>query len=276
MRPLAALLLLLCALPTQAAERIVTLAPHLAELACAAGACDKLIGVVRYTNEPAAAAQKPLVGDALNLNYEQLLALKPDLILAWDGGTPLGHLQRLKELGFNVERIRIRSLRDIPRALHRIGQLADTGTSAALAVNLFYRRFDQLRDAHSRKPRVDVMYQIEAGPVYTVSDQSPISEAIQMCGGRNVFAALVPIAPVVGTEAILAADPQAVVFGQQDDTTRIRAFWSRLPTTTASKAGNLFALDANLLARQSPRLLDGIEQLCGALDQARANLKFKP
>ena len=69
-------------------ERIVTLSPHLAELVFATGAGDLLVGVSAYTDFPREAALLPVVGDAFNLDLEQLALLQPDLLLAWETGTP--------------------------------------------------------------------------------------------------------------------------------------------------------------------------------------------
>jgi iron complex transport system substrate-binding protein len=257
-----------------AAERVVTLAPHLAELVCTAGACQKLVGTVLYTDYPPEARRRPLIGDALNINYEELIALKPDLVLAWDGGTSPEVVRRLRGLGLRVEEVRIRTLRDVGQALARVGDLTGSTTSAGFAANLYYRRLEKLRNAHWQKPKLRVMYQIESDPVYTISERSPISEAIKLCGGVNVFAELRPVAATVSYEAVLAANPDVVVYAQQDDAERIRDLWSRWPETRAQQAGNLYSVDANLLARQSPRMLDGVEQLCAVLDRARERLAY--
>jgi iron complex transport system substrate-binding protein len=239
---------------------------------CTAGACQKLVGTVLYTDYPPEARRRPLVGDALNINYEELIALRPDLVLSWDGGTSPAVVERLRGLGLRVEEVRIRSLRDVGQALARVGELTGSTTSAGFAANLYYRRLEKLRNAHWQKTKLRVMYQIESDPVFTISERSPISEAIRLCGGVNVFAQLQPIASTVSYEALLAANPDVVVYAQQDDADKIRELWARWPSTRAQQTGNLYSVDANLLARQSPRMLDGVEQLCAVLDRARERL----
>lgn len=273
LRKVACALLFVCiAVPAHSAQRIVTLAPHLAELVCAVGACDQLVGVVKYTDYPAQAAALPMVGDAVNLNLEQLVALKPDLVLAWEGGTSVQTIARVKKLGIPVEAVAVRRVRDIGNALYRVGQLTGTTTAASFASSMFYRRLEQIRNLHWKKSKLKVMYQIETDPVYTVSSRSPIHEAIDICGGINVFAGLQGIAPTVGLESVIAANPDAVVFAEQDDVARIRAFWARWPQTKVQQRSSLYPVNANLLARQSPRLLDGVEQLCEKLDDARRQM----
>ena len=267
---------LLLAPAASAAPRIVTLAPHLAELVCAIGACKQLAGVVRYTDYPAEAAAKPLVGDAINVNFELLLALKPDLVLVWDGGTSAQTIARLRELELRVEPVRIRTLNDVAKAMHHIGQLSGNSAGAGLAVNFYYHRLDRLRRDNAGKSKLRVMYQIELDPIYTITERSPINEAITLCGGENIFARLPQIAPTVGREAVLAANPDVVLFTQQDDVRGIRKLWRQWPKMRAAAFGTLYTLDANLMDRQAPRLLDGVEQLCQALDQARARLGNTP
>ena len=269
------LLLLAClaAAPAQAAaQRIVTLAPHLAELVCAAGGCDRLVGVARYTDYPEAAAKVQQVGDAVAVNLEQVLALKPDLVLVWDGGTAPDTIRRLRGLGLNVEGIKVQKLTEVADALWRLGDLMQTRRAAATAVNRYYQQLDLLRNRHRNSAAVRVFYQIERSPMYTISARSPISEVIELCGGRNVFADLPQIAGAVSSEAVLAANPDAVVFARQDGDAAIRAQWARWPDTRAQKLGNLYAIDGDLVARQSPRLLDGAQQLCEALEAARVKL----
>ncbi|HVT37361.1 MAG TPA: cobalamin-binding protein [Nevskiaceae bacterium] len=271
MRALVLLLALLASGSAVAgAQRIVTLAPHLAELVCAAGGCDYLVGVVRYTDFPENAARLPQVGDAATVNVEALLALKPDLVLAWDGGTPPDTIVRLRGLGLRVEAVRVRTLREIGDALWQVGTLMQTQTAAALAVKLYHHRLDQLQVRYWQKPRLTVMYQIETGPIYTVNSLSPIHEALSLCGGQNVFSDLPRIASTVSVEAVLAANPQAVFYSRQDNAVAIREQWARFPQTRAQHVGAIYAVDGNLLEHQSPRMLDGIAQLCEALDDARA------
>ena len=264
-------LALLCSSGAQAAaERIVTLAPHLAELVCASGGCAKLVGVVRYTEYPDSAAQLPKVGDAASVNLEALLALKPDLVLAWDGGTPVDLIIRLRQLGLRVETVRIRTLREVGDAMWHIGGLMQTQTSAALSVKLYHHRLDQLQRRYWQASRLEVMYQIEHDPIYTVNSLSPIHEALALCGGHNVFADVPHIATAVSLEAVLAANPEVVIFARQDNQVAIRAQWARFPQARAQHLGAIYAIDGSLLEHQSPRMLEGIAQLCSALDDARA------
>ena len=256
-----------------AADRVVTLSPHLAELTCAVGACDKLVGVVAWSDFPATVKALPHVGDAWAVNVEQVVGLAPDLVLAWDGGTPRETIERLRGLKLRVETVAIRRLDEVPGALRQIGGWVGRDALAQRVARDYAQRLRALRARHAQAAPVRVLYQIEANPPYSVNRDSPISEAIALCGGRNLFDDLPTLAAPVDREAILARDPQAILYTQQDDVAAIREFWRRAPPVTATRVAALYALDGNLLDRATPRLLDGVEQVCGALSDARAKLR---
>jgi iron complex transport system substrate-binding protein len=275
-RAAVAALLLVCAIPTAQAGRVIALAPHLAELVCAAGACDQLVGVVEHSDYPEAVRALPRVGDAHAANAEAVLALKPDVILAWDGGTPERTVAQLQRLKLRVERIRVRSLDDVGLAVLRIGALLGTEDAACAAQVEYAQAIDGLRARYAGAAPITAMYQLEPDPVFTINRDSPISEALGVCGARNVFGDYERLAGPVGRESVLAADPGAIVFGKQDDVAGIRRGWLRFPQMRAVRANNLIAVDADRLARATPRMAQGIAQLCEALDGARARLQKLP
>jgi iron complex transport system substrate-binding protein len=256
-----------------AAERVVALSPHLAELACAAGACDALVGAVAWSDFPERVRALPKVGDAFAVNVEQVVALQPDLVLAWAGGTPRATRERLAGLGLRLAEIEIRGLDDVAGALERLGELLGTPRAARAAAAAYRARLAALRRRHEGAPPLRVLYQIEVSPLFSVNRDSPISQAIGLCGGVNVFADLPALAAPVNREAVLARDPEVIVFTRQDDVAAIRDFWRRSPEVAATRAGALYEVDGNLLDRATPRLLDGIEQLCAALSDARAKYR---
>jgi iron complex transport system substrate-binding protein len=274
--PALAALTLSLSMPAQAvrpAHRIVTLAPHLAELVCAAGGCDRLVGVVAFSDYPASVKKLPQVGDAFAVNVEQVIALRPDLVLAWDGGTPREVRERLQGLQLRVEAIRVRRLEDVAEALLHVGALVGGGASAMNAARDYESRLSALRLRYNDARPLRVMYQIEANPAYSVNQDSPISQAMELCGGQNIFADLPALAGVVSREAAVARDPQVIIYSKQDDGGAIRELWARSPPVAATRAGTLYAIDGNLLDRATPRLLDGAQQLCDVLSDARAKLR---
>ncbi len=168
--------------------RIVTLSPHLAEMVYAAGAGDRLVGSVAYTDYPPPARDLPLVGDAFGVDAERLVALSPDLVLAWEGGNPALVIQRVRGLGIDVVALPATGLDDVPEQLERIGVLAGTPQAAREAAGRYRATIERLRQAYRDAPELRVFYQISETPLYTVGRRHPITELLALCGGRNVFA----------------------------------------------------------------------------------------
>lgn len=268
MRHSALALLLLWAGAAAAAERVVTLAPHLAELVCTVGACDRLVGVVAHTDEPGA-KDVPRIGDAFSLNPEAVLALRADLVLAWRGGTSPQLVERLQALKIPVRWVAVNTLEDVGAALLDIGGQLSREDAACAAEARYRGRLLQLRERYAGRPELRVFYQIEVQPMFSVNRQSPISEAIELCGGVNVLADMPMLSAPVSTEAVLAARPDVIVYGRQDMAAAIRAFWARWPQLRAVHQGQLYAIDADRLTRQSPRVLEGVAELCETLEVAR-------
>jgi iron complex transport system substrate-binding protein len=250
-------------------QRIITLSPHLAELVCAVGACDRLVGITAYTNYPPQVTRLPKIGDAFNVDLERVTVLKPDLVLAWEGGGGSAQtLARLRGLGFRVESLQVRKLDEIAGVLTRLGAMLGTSAQADAIAQATQRRLDALRERYRAARPLKVFYEIQVQPLFTVNADSPISEAIALCGGSNVFAGLPVIAGAVSVEALFAANPDVIVYARQEEATT-RAFWRDHPELPAIARGRLYAVDADLLDRATPRMLDGIEELCAALDRAR-------
>lgn len=251
--------------PAAHAQRIVTLAPHLAELVCALDRCDALVGVSAWTDYPAQAQAKPTIGDAFNVDYERVLALRPDLVLAWRGGTRDDSARKLESLGLQIAWIDSAGLEDIGDAILDVGGWIGAEDEACALEAAYRERLAALRQRYARPdgvPPQRVFYQVQLDPLFTVSAASPISEAIALCGGDNVFSDLPQIAAAVGLESVIARRPQLIVHGDDVDTGLVRQFWGRFSSLPAVAHQHYVAARVDLLARQSPRILDGVESLC--------------
>lgn len=258
------------ALPAPA-RRIVSLAPHATELLFAAGAGDRIVGAVEYSDHPEAAKSIPRVGDATMLDLERIATLRPDLIVAWKSGTPERHLAALARLGVPVYSSQPVALDDIARDLERLGRLADTATQANAAAEDFRRRHEALRQRYASRPTVTVFLQVWEQPLLTVSGKQPISDALRTCGGRNVFDAEKLLVPTVDPEAVVRANPDAIVAtGRAGDEAKAFATWRRLPAFGPTARGNLVLIESDALGRASPRILEATAMLCEALEGVRA------
>jgi iron complex transport system substrate-binding protein len=251
------------------ARRIVSLTPHITELLFAAGAGDRVVGTAEYSDFPPAARALPRVGGN-SLDLEAIVALKPDLVMGWQSGNAAASVARLRALGLTVHLSEPGRIEDIAGELERIGLLAGTGAAADAAARAFRERYALLAARYSRRPPVAVFYQIWKQPLMTVNGKQIISDAIRLCGGRNVFAQLPILAPTVTVESVIAADPEVIVAsGMGDARPEWLDDWRRWTTLTAVARDNLYFVPPDLLQRHTPRILDGAEKLCVHLEAAR-------
>jgi len=249
---------------------VVTLAPHLAELVFAAGAGAELSGVSAYSDYPPAVRKLPVIGDAFVVDHEQLALLDPDLVLAWQSGTPARVVDELRELGYRVEVIRTRGIDDVPAALRRIGDLTGNAHDAERAAARFQAAMDALARRWAGATPVRVFYQVTARPLYTINGDHYASDLIGLCGGVNIFAELGGLAPLVTEEAVLARDPE-VLLAPGPERERTFSHWRRWPALAANRYGNRFTVPADAIGRATPRLADAGAAVCAALQQGRRN-----
>ncbi|MEX3938679.1 cobalamin-binding protein [Paraburkholderia sp. BR10937] len=257
------------------AQRVVSLAPHVTELLYAAGGGAKVVGAVAYSDYPPEAQKVPRVGDNRALDLERIAALKPDLIVVWRHGNAQQQLDRLRALHIPLFFSEPHKLDDVATSLTRLGVLLGTEDTAQAAASAYRRDIAQLRAHYAQRAPVSVFYEVWDQPLMTLNGSHMISDVITLCGGRNVFAALEPLVQTVSTEAVRAANPDAIVTASQGATSPDRPLpslerWRAWPALAAVAHGNLFAIDGDLLTRPAPRIAEGAAQLCKDLDLARS------
>lgn len=254
------------------ASRIVALAPHLAEIAFAAGAGDRVVAVSAFTDHPPAAAQRPVISDATHLDLEALARLKPDLVLVWRSGNPARFGAQLDARGYRTFVTEPERLSDIARIIRAVGRLAGTSMEAERSATEFEARIETLRWRFGGRAEVGVFYEIWDEPLMTLNGRHLISELIALCGGRNLFAGARPLTPVVSREQVLAADPDAILVSAPSARAAERVdAWRRRTTLRAAQRDAILAVDPSLVNRSGPRIADGAAAICEALDRVRGN-----
>lgn len=252
------------------AGRIVSLGPHLTELAYAVGAGDAVVGVIRYSDFPEAAKALPVVGDAHALDFERIVQLRPDLVLVWGSGLNERHKARLRSLGLTVYESEIRHAQGIADTLRRLGTLLGRADSAEAAARRFEAQWQGLADRYRGRAPVRVFWQLWHEPLMTINREHLISEAMRACGGVNVFADLPLLTPSVSREAAVRADPQLIATsGRAEDRARGFAAWQRFAAVSAVKRQRYASIDGDLIGRMGPRFVDGAAALCEAIERAR-------
>ncbi|HET9463778.1 MAG TPA: cobalamin-binding protein [Thiobacillus sp.] len=274
-------LCLLLALPAQAAairvaddagqtfefarppQRIISLTPHLTELLFAVGAGAQLVGVDSASDYPKAAQALPRVGDYSRINFERILALKPDLVIVWVGGNRAADIHGLKKLGLPVLHTQATRLDDVARLLRLIGRASGHAGEGDAAARDFSTRLAALQVRAARQLPLKVFYQVWDRPLMTVGGTHWISDALALCGARNVFADLRAASPVVSREAVLRRAPELIVSGS--DAPDVRRQWQHFASLPAVKNNAFVRVDADRLHRPTPRLLEGVAELCAAV-----------
>lgn len=260
------------------ANRIVALAPHVVETLFAAGAGDKIVGAVDYSDYPAAAKTIPRVGGYSAFNLEAIAALKPDLVIAWASGNSPSAIEKIRSLGIPIYLSQINTVAEVANEIEKFGTLAGTQNIATPATRNFRKQLDDLTRQYQNKSEVRVFYQISESPLMTIGGKQIISNALAICGGKNIFANLAPMAPVVTVESVLAANPEAIMTsGMQSINPSALAQWRKWPRLLATERQNFFFIDPDLMNRSGPRIIEGTQILCKAVETARQHrLSAKP
>ncbi len=251
---------------TSPAQRIVALAPHIAENVFSAGAGDKLVGTVSYSDYPEQAKSISRIGNFQSWSLESLVALQPDLVLLWGSGNGMDTLATFERLGIPVFVSEPRKLRDIPYTIRAIGKLAGTENISEVEAQRIERALHTLQQQYSRDNPVSVFYQIWNEPLQTVNGEHLISQLLQLCGGTNAFADATTLAPKINIESVLARDPDAIVASGMD-TARPEWLdnWRSYPSLTAVRNQHLFFIPPDYVQRPTARVLLGARQLCEKL-----------
>ena len=253
----------------RAARRIISLAPHTTEMVYAAGAGTALVGVVSYSDYPPQAKALPQVGNYTQLDIERIVALRPDLIVAWQSGNPPQQIAALQRLGLPVYLSEPRSIESIASNIERLGLLAGTQRIATREARRVRTQWQQLHQRYSHRPKLRMFYQLWDQPMMTINGEHLISRVMEVCGAENVFAELPLLAAKVDIEAVLKADPQVIVVGgmaaRQQQWLRQ---WRRWPSLKQAHQ-NLFTADPDLMHRLGPRILLAARQLCEQLESVR-------
>ncbi len=253
------------------AKRIISLAPNITEVLFHIGAGDQIVGADEYSNYPEAAKQIQRVNNHAAANYELILSLKPDLVIAWQSGNGDKIIDPLRRLGIPLFVVETRKIDRIPNLFRRFGQLSGHIDLSEKRIKEFTQRLEILRLAHKDKSVVRTFYQIWNEPLITLNGKHMVSDVIKLCGGVNIFADAVPLVPYVNIESVVAADPQMIVAGgSQEEQPNWFKSWQQWGGVTAVQNKQIYLIPADLMQRHSVRILEGAELMCSYLDRARA------
>jgi iron complex transport system substrate-binding protein len=248
--------------------RIVSLAPGATAMLFAAGAGAQIVGTSDYSNEPAAAQAIERVGDSQSFDLERVLALHPDVVVVWSGGTNAAQIDKLERVGLPVYRHRIERLSDIPASVRRLGALAGTQSQANAAADELGVRIEALRQSHADTHAGSILIQVWDHPIYTVGRSELLSDVVGTCGFRNAYQDLPDPGPAVSLESVLKRDPDVILTLGPDPKAAAEwaADWRAYPTLKAVRTGRIIPWTDQRLSRLGPSMVAATAALCSALE----------
>lgn len=250
--------------------RIISLAPGTTAMLYAAGAGPCLVGTIAHSDEPAEAASIKVVGDAETLDFEQLLALRPTVVVVAVDVVQRVRIDRLRQLGIPVYQVHVTKLAGMPESLRRLGALTDTAPAAALAAAALDAELARITTTYRAKEPLRVLYQIWDQPIYTIGGKHVITDALTTCGATNVFAELTTAAPAVTREAAVLRDPDLIlVSAPPGEGEEWLAAWRKFPALSAVRNDQLVKYSDLRIDRMGPSVIAATASLCEVIDRAR-------
>lgn len=243
--------------------KLISLSPHTTELVFALGAGDKLLAVSDYSDFPAEAASLPSVASHHGVDFEKIMALQPDLIIAWQGGNKPQDLNRLRSLGFSLFYSNPASPEDIANEILLLGeQLGKQQTAQKLSTE-FTARLTALRKRYQTQAPKSVFYYMWPKPLMSIGGGAWATGLLKICGAKNIFSELAVDYPQVKIEDVIRRRPQVLVASMKTSVTDAKTFWADFEDTLQAQ---LVVVNPDRLHRFTPRLLDGVEDLCEQLN----------
>lgn len=253
----------------QPAQRVISLSPHITELLFEAGAGERIVGTVGYSDYPEAARNIPRIGSFNKFDYEAITVLNPDLIIAWHSGNPASQMRGIHALQVPVFYSEPKQLGDIAETIEDFGRLTGIMQIAGPQAERFRKRLSALLQTYANRKPVRVFYQVWDQPLMTVNGEHIISAAIALCGGINVFADMPVAASHIDMESVLERNPQVIIAGINQQRSDWLQQWKRWPEIDAVARGHVYGVNPDMMTRHTSRILTATNEVCAFIDKAR-------
>jgi len=248
-------------------ERAVSLAPSLTEMIFAAGAGDRLVGVTTYCNYPEEAKAIQKVGDTMTPNIESIIALKPQVVFVSTASQLEAFMATLAQQNIVVFVSDAKDLEGVYRNVEQLGDFFETKSRTAEVVENLKRRADFVRHGVGYSARAGnptrVFVQISTDPLFTIGKESFLTTIVRYAGGDSVTKEVPTAYPKLSKETALALAPEVIILSDSDDNKEPNAVFKNSP---AVKNGRVYKINADIISRPGPRLVDAIEQISEKLN----------
>ncbi|WP_076918427.1 cobalamin-binding protein [Pseudoalteromonas sp. SK18] len=254
--------------------RIVALAPHIVENLYAIGAGDLIVGTLDYADYPQEATKIERIGGYNGISIEKLLILKPDMVIAWKSGNQAEDLAQIKRLGIELHLSNPRSIEGVAKEILKLGQLTGRIEQSKKVAEAFTVKLNAIRATQQNKTTLSGFYQLWPEPMMTVSKNTWINQLIETCQVTNVFADSDTDYPQISIENVIVTKPQIIIIPNEKSKRVIPTVnWQQWPEIPAVKYKQFISVNADLLHRFSPRMLDGLAQMCDKVEVSRKLIK---
>lgn len=245
-------------------DDVISLAPNLTEIIFAVGGGDKLVGVTTFCDHPPAAASIRRVSDTQKPNIESIVALKPQVVLVSTASQLEAFMGTLEQQGIKVFVTSPNSLEDVYKSIEKIGEVLGLADRAADLVDEMKGRAARL-SLGFQPLRPKVFVQIDKDSLYTVGRDSYITDVIAKAGGLSVTADLASAYPKVSRETARALNPDIIVISESENNRDPNEVFSNSP---AVRNGRVYRVNADLISRPGPRLIEALELLADRFEGA--------
>ncbi len=250
------------------AQRVISLAPHATEIAFAAGLGDKLVAVSEMSDYPEQASKLEKVANYQGIKLERILALEPDLVIAWASGNPAKELEKLKQFDVPIYYATTDSLEDIANNIEQLSQYSENPQLGKNAADQFRSQLTVLKKKYNTEEKVRYFYQLSEKPIITVAGENWPSEVFSFCGGENIFTRSGSPYPQVTIEQVIVRQPD-VIFTSHHAMSN-DGMWSEWKSElSAFKNGHIWSLNSDWLSRPTPRTLYAIAEVCEHFENVR-------
>jgi iron complex transport system substrate-binding protein len=252
-------------------RRIVSLAPGATQMLLAAGAGRELVATIEYSGQPAAERKLPRIGTAEAIDMERLIAVRPDVVIVWPNGNNPAEIATIERLGLPIYRQEADTLEGIAPSLRRLGKLTGTEGAADREAGRLEERLASLRREYGNAARPPTVFlEVWNRPLYTVGGRELMSDALRVCGARNVFADLPQRAPAIGIGAVIARNPDIIIAAAPPGSgAGWLAEWRRFPFLRAVRSGRLLAFEDQRLSALGPGSVAATASLCAEIAALR-------
>ena len=249
-------------------KRVISLAPNITEILFSLGLDEEIVGVSTHCNFPERAKSKVQVGSYISLDFEKILSLKPDIVIATGAGNTRDMVERLEKLGFPIYVIFPKNFDGILRSIDYLGKVVDREKEARAIIQEMKRRRQRVIDLTRGLPRPKVFLQIGEAPIVTVGKGSFADDLIDLAGGENIAREEKEMYPRWSMEEILRRSPEVILISSMNpkgDYQRLLQEWARWRVIPAVKNGRISLMDSDLVDRPSPRIIQGLEEIAKIL-----------